>query len=494
MARAQSRFVCQACGAEFLRWEGQCRSCAEWNTLVETVVAARPRAAAAGRRGLVGVMAPVPLSAPSESPIQRLGTSIGELDRVLGGGIVPGSLLLIGGEPGVGKSTLLLQVAGGVANREAGVLYATGEESAAQVRLRAGRLGLTSGVAGDSVSVLATSEVGAIVEAATASRPALVVVDSIQTMTVEELDGPAGSVGQVRESALRLMELAKGEGIAVVLVGHVTKEGSIAGPRTLEHLVDAVIDLGGERGGVMRLLRASKNRFGSTDELGVLEMGESGLREVADPGRAFLAEHVGSAPGSVVAATMEGTRPLLVEVQALVSQAGYSTPARRASGIDPTRLALLLAVLGRRAGVALGGHDVYANLAGGLSVAEPGLDLAVTLALASSLRDRPIDTRTVAVGEIGLLGELRPVAGLDRRLREAARLGFERAIVPAARGGAAAEVPGIRVVAAANLRDALAAALGGPASRSDPATRRQQDVEPDSGTPVAVDAGARVVG
>ena len=224
--------------------------------------------------------------------------------------------------------------------------------------------------------VLATSEVGAIIEAATASRPALVVVDSIQTMTVEELDGPAGSVGQVKESALRLMELAKGQGIAVVLVGHVTKEGSIAGPRTLEHLVDAVIDLGGERGGVMRLLRATKNRFGSTDELGVLEMGEFGLREVADPGRAFLAEHVGAAPGSVVAATMEGSRPLLIEVQALVSQAGYSTPARRASGIDPTRLALLLAVLGRRAGVPLGSHDVYANLAGGLSVAEPGLDLA----------------------------------------------------------------------------------------------------------------------
>ena len=487
MARAQSRFVCQACGAEFLRWEGQCRSCAEWNTLVETVVSARPRSAGGGSggRALVGVMAPVPLSAASEGPTARLGTSLGELDRVLGGGVVPGSLLLIGGEPGVGKSTLLLQVAGGIASAAAGVLYATGEESAAQVRLRAARLGLTTGIAGDAVSVLPTSEVGAIVEAATASRPALVVVDSIQTMTVEELDGPAGSVGQVRESELRLMDLAKGQGIAVVLVGHVTKEGSIAGPRTLEHLVDAVIELGGDRGGVMRLLRASKNRFGSTDELGVLEMREDGLREVADPGRAFLAEHIGAAPGSVVAATMEGSRPLLVEVQALVSQAGYSTPARRASGIDPTRLALLLAVLGRRAGVSLGAHDVYANLAGGLTVAEPGLDLAVALALASSLRDRPIDARTVAVGEVGLLGELRPVAGLDRRLREAARLGFERAIVPAARGGAVVDVSGIRVVPAANLRDALVATLGttpAPAAAAglrDPAT---------AASPVAVDA------
>ena len=460
MARSQTRFVCQACGADFLRWEGQCRSCAAWNTLVETVVTARASArASTARSGRTAQ--PVPLSAPAEAPTPRLSTGMRELDRVLGGGIVPGSLLLIGGEPGVGKSTLLLQVAGGIAGAPdpGGVLYATGEESAAQVRLRAARLGLGGGPAADAIEVLATSEVGAIVEVARGRRPALVVVDSIQTMTVDELDGPAGSVGQVRESALRLMELAKGEGIAVVLVGHVTKDGTIAGPRTLEHLVDAVIDLGGERGGVMRLVRASKNRFGSTDELGVLEMGEDGLREVADPGRAFLAEHEGAAPGSVVAATLEGTRPLLVEVQALVSPAGYGTPARRASGIDPTRLALLLAVLGRRAGVGLGTQDVYANLAGGLTVAEPGLDLAVALALASSLRDRPIDARTVAVGEVGLLGELRPVSGLDRRLREAARLGFERAIVPAGRQ-AGAPVDGLRVVPAANLREALVAALG----------------------------------
>ncbi|HKG19219.1 MAG TPA: magnesium chelatase domain-containing protein [Candidatus Limnocylindrales bacterium] len=279
-----------------------------------------------------------------------------------------------------------------------------------------------------------------------------------------------------------------------------TKEGAIAGPRVLEHMVDAVLYLEGERHGHFRVLRAVKNRFGSTDELGVLEMREDGLREVADPGRAFLAEHVGGAPGSVVAATMEGSRPLLVEVQALVSQAGYSTPARRASGIDPTRLALLLAVLGRRAGVRLGSHDVYANLAGGLSVAEPGLDLAVALALASSLRDRPIDTRTVAVGEVGLLGELRPVAGLERRLREAARLGFERAIVPAARDGAATAVPGMRVVHAANLRDALTATLSATvgesaASRSRGAgTRAATDPVADVAEPsqsvaaVAVDA------
>ena len=474
MARAQSRFVCQACGSDYARWEGQCRSCSAWNTLVETVVTARQRATRpAARSGVARGPEPVALSAPADGPTERLPTGLGELDRVLGGGIVPGSLLLIGGEPGVGKSTLLLQVAGGVASASAGVLYATGEESAGQVRMRAARLGLGSGPAADAVAVLATSEVGAIIEAARARRPALVVVDSIQTMTVDELDGPAGSVGQVRESALRLMELAKGDGIAVVLVGHVTKDGSIAGPRTLEHLVDAVIDLGGERGGVMRLIRAAKNRFGSTDELGVLEMGESGLTEVADPGRAFLAEHEGAAPGSVVAATLEGSRPLLIEVQALVSPAGYSTPARRASGIDPTRLALLLAVLGRRAGISLGSHDVYANLAGGVTIAEPGLDLAVALALASSLRDRPIDSRTVVVGEVGLLGELRPVAGIDRRLREAARLGFQRAIVPAARAGTAAEPTDLTVVRAATLRDAVGAAIG-PTGGSDDGNRQRR--------------------
>jgi DNA repair protein RadA/Sms len=482
MARAQSRYVCQACGAEFLRWEGQCRACDAWNTLVETVVTTRPRSRP-GPVGATGGTAPVPLADVREGPLQRVSTGLAELDRVLGGGIVPGSLVLIGGEPGVGKSTLLLQVAGGVAAADRPVLYATGEESPGQVRLRAGRLGLL-GRDDVAVAVLATSEVGAVVEAARSSDPALVVVDSIQTMTVEELDGPAGSVGQVRESALRLMELAKGSGAAVVLVGHVTKDGSIAGPRTLEHLVDAVIELGGDRGGVLRVLRSVKNRFGSTDEIGVFEMRESGLVEVSDPGRAFLAERSESAPGSVVAATMEGSRPLLVEVQALVSPASYGTPARRASGVDPNRLALLLAVLGRRAGVGLGSQDVYANLAGGLTVDEPGLDLAIALALASSLRDRPVTPHTVAVGEVGLLGELRAIGGLERRLREAARLGFSRAIVPAGRGGPPA-VPGLDVVAVATLRAAIEASLG--ADRDPPRGRRPDDR-------AASPAGGRVVG
>ena len=374
---------------------------------------------------------------------------------------MPGSLVLVGGEPGVGKSTLLLQVAAGVVGPGGRVLYATGEESAAQVRLRASRLGLLDGPAGTAIDVLAASEVGGVVEHARASGPVLVVVDSIQTMTVDELDGPAGSVGQVKESALRLMDLAKGDGIAVMLVGHVTKDGSIAGPKTLEHLVDAVLELGGERSGVLRVVRATKNRFGSTEEIGVFELGERGLSEVADPGRAFLVEHDVAAAGSVVAAMMEGSRPLLVEVQALMATAGFGTPARRVSGIDPNRLALLLAVLGRRAGVGLGGHDVYANLAGGLAVAEPGLDLPLALALASSFRDRPLRPGTVAVGEVGLLGELRNVGGLERRLKEAARLGFVRAIVPASGRGRPPVVAGLEVSAVPTLREAIRIGLAG---------------------------------
>jgi len=302
MARAESRFVCQTCGAAFLRWEGQCRSCQSWNTLVETIVRVPARAdgakaSARAGRGSSGAPAvpaaeAVTLSRVETPAVPRTSTGLGEVDRVLGGGLVAGSLVLVGGEPGVGKSTLLLQVAAGVASAagETGgrVLYATGEESAAQVRLRASRLGLADGHPGEAIEVLAAGDVGSIAEHARATRPALVVVDSIQTMTVDELEGPAGSVGQVRESALRLMDLAKGESIAVILVGHVTKDGSIAGPKTLEHLVDAVLELGGERSGVLRVLRASKNRFGSTEEIGVLELGERGLVEVDDPGRAFL--------------------------------------------------------------------------------------------------------------------------------------------------------------------------------------------------------------
>ena len=401
-------------------------------------------------------------------------SGIGEMDRVLGGGLVPGSIVLLGGEPGIGKSTLLLQAAAGLAATAGEVLYATGEESAGQVRLRAGRLGLLEGTAGERIRVVAETDVERIAELAREIRPVVLIVDSIQTVTVDELEGPAGSVGQVRESALRLMALAKQDGVSVIVVGHVTKDGTLAGPKTLEHLVDTVLALEGERSASLRLLRATKNRFGSTEEVGVFEMVERGLAEVADPGRAFLAAADEHAPGSVVGATLEGSRPLLVEVQALVAPGGYGAPRRTASGIDTNRLALLVAVLGRRAGVGLGSHDVYANLAGGLDLADPGLDLPLALALASSLRDRPVPHDLIAIGEVGLLGELRPVPGLDRRLREAARLGFRTAVVPKTRHGGSSEVPGLTVFAVSNLRDAIGRALAGQA----PAGPR-----PDTGLP-----------
>jgi DNA repair protein RadA/Sms len=468
VAKAQSRYVCQSCAEVYLRWEGQCRACGAWNSLVETLVREPSRSTksanhpAGSTRG--GAVA---LADLHEAGVPRLPVGIGEFDRVLGGGLVPGSLVLVGGEPGIGKSTLVLQVAAGVAARvsesDGWVMYATGEESGAQVRLRASRLGLLGEPAGQAVRVVAASDVEQIAGLAVEQRPALVVVDSIQTMTAGGLDGPAGSVGQVRESALRLMEVAKGEGIAVILIGHVTKDGSLAGPKTLEHLVDAVLSLEGERYAALRLLRASKNRFGSTEEVGVFEMGELGLAEVADPARAFLVEHERPAPGSVVAPTLEGSRPILVEVQALVAPTAYGTPRRTASGVDPNRLALLVAVLGRRAGIGLASHDVYANLAGGLTVDEPGLDLPLAIALASSLRDVPVRPGTVAIGEVGLLGELRAVSGLERRLREAARLGFTRAVVPPlARSAAAPAVPGLEVVCVATLGAALEAVLAGP--------------------------------
>jgi DNA repair protein RadA/Sms len=472
VARQQSRYICQTCGAAHLRWEGQCRTCGGWNTLVETVVRESDarRKVGPGQGAADRADRPQSLAGLREAELVRIPTGIGEIDRVLGGGLVPGSVVLLGGEPGIGKSTLLLQAAAGLATgaggnapaaagRE-GVLYATGEESAGQVRLRAGRLGLLEGMPADRISVVAASEVGRIVDLAREARPIALIVDSIQTVTVDELEGPAGSVGQVRECALRLMEMAKGDNIAVIIVGHVTKDGTLAGPKTLEHLVDAVLNLEGERTSTLRLLRATKNRFGSTEEVGVFEMAERGLAEVADPGRAFLAATDEHAPGSVAGATLEGSRPLLVEVQALVAPGGYGTPRRTASGLDANRMALLVAVLGRRAGIGLGSHDVYANLAGGLELDDPGLDLPLCLALASSLRDRPVPRDLVAIGEVGLLGELRPVPGLARRLREAARLGFRSAIVPLSRRGDVPLIAGMEVSAAPNLRTAIGQAVG----------------------------------
>ena len=392
---------------------------------------------------------------------------IGELDRVLGGGLVAGSVVLLGGEPGIGKSTLLLQVAAGIADG-ATVLYATGEESAAQVRLRAARLGLTSGPSGDRDPGRRRDRASdRIVELARADRPGLLVVDSVQTVASDELDGPPGSVGQVREAALRLMELAKAEGVPVVLVGHVTKDGTLAGPKTLEHLVDVVLSVEGDRTGGLRLVRATKNRYGSTEEVGVFEMAERGLVEVADPARAFLADHDAPAPGSVVAPVLEGSRPLLVEVQALVAPSGAPSPRRTASGIDANRLALLVAVLGRRAGIGLSGHDVYANLAGGLTVGEPGPRPAAG-AGARLVPPRPPARRRAPwrSARSGCSASCARSGGLDRRLREAARLGFTRAIVPRSRTAAGRRRrPGVEVVVVGSLAEALRAALGGPDRR-----------------------------
>ena len=472
MARTESRYVCGTCGDAFLRWEGQCRTCGAWNSLVETVVREPKRAERARIARASGAVATAqPLAGVGGSEAPRLPVGIGELDRVLGGGLVPGSVVLLGGEPGIGKSTLLLQMVAALVSgpgAERGALYATGEESAAQVHLRAGRLGLLAGPAGERVRILAEHEVGRIVEEARANPPEVVVVDSIQTATVDDLEGAAGSVGQVREATLRLMEFAKGEGTAVILAGHVTKDGSIAGPKTLEHLVDAVVNLEGERFAALRLLRASKNRFGSTEEVGVFEMRDAGLSEVTDPGRAFLGEHDEPAPGSVIAPTMEGSRPSWsrsrrssrrpVRGARPTSQRPRPQPAE-SPGRGPRSAGRHRAVRPRR--LRQPGRRPVGD------GARPGP--AIALALASSLRDRPLIGGTVAIGEVGLLGELRPVAGLERRLREAARLGFGRAIVPAgAKGDRPLSVSGMDVIVVASLADAVRGALAaGPVARGE---------------------------
>ncbi len=457
MAKQESRYVCGTCGATSLRWEGQCRSCGGWNTLVETVVD-KPRTGSAGaRRKAVAAPEVTPLNQVAAHDTQRLVIGLREVDRVLGGGLVPGSVVLLGGEPGIGKSTLVLAVCGRVASEDARVLYASGEESAAQLRLRATRLGLDGATA---IDVLAETSVERIVAAAAATAPALLIVDSIQTLTTDELDGPQGSVGQVRAAAALLQAYAKENAVPVLLVGHVTKDGTLAGPKTLEHLVDVVLTLEGERFSGLRLLRSAKNRFGSTEEVGVFEMAGAGLIEVADPGGAFLEPDSLGAPGVAVAATLEGSRPLLVEVQALVAPQVHGSPRRTAAGLDNQRLALLIAVLARRAGMNLASYDVYANIVGGLTVEEPTLDLPLALALASALRDKPLAAGTVSCGEIGLTGELRPVNVLGRRLREAARLGFTRAIVPRNTGrGEELEDAQLELIRVATLREAIAAAL-----------------------------------
>ena len=441
-------FVCQQCGNQYPKWVGRCPSCNGWNTLVEERVVAPPK----GRGPARAPRSPVALKDVPADTQERLATGMGELDRVLGGGIVRGSLVLLGGDPGIGKSSLLMQASAHLASRGP-VLYVSGEESAAQVKLRATRFGLGA----SEILMLAETDLGAVIEAIRRIRPVFTVIDSIQTMSSDAIGSAAGGVAQVRECTARFLEVAKGDDVPLFLVGHVTKEGAVAGPRVLEHIVDAVLYLEGERFHAYRILRATKNRFGSTDEVGVFEMAETGLVEVANPSEAFLQERSRGVPGSVVVPTVEGTRPLLVEVQALVTRTSFGLPRRTVNGADLQRVVLLLAVLAKRAGLDLGSHDVYVNLVGGLRVREPAVDLALAAAVASALRDRAADPRTIFVGELGLGGELRRVQRLGARLREAERLGFTRAIVPAGsladRDGAALEVVG-----AADLRGALVAA------------------------------------
>jgi len=417
----------------------------------------RPGRAAAAERSRAGSAAATaaiePIGSVSSAEAQRLASGMGEVDRVLGGGLVPGSIVLFGGDPGIGKSTLLLQLAARLARAGHRVLYVSGEESARQVRGRAERVDAVV----DNLGLLATTELEVAIAAIEATSPAFAVVDSVQTMASGDLSGPAGSVGQVREVASRLAEVAKAGSTAVALVGHVTKEGTVAGPRTLEHLVDAVIYLEGERLGTTRLMRAAKNRFGSTDEVGVLEMRGDGLVEVKDASRFFLESEQPPVAGSAVTIALEGTRPLAVEIQALVAPGGYGSPRRATTGIDVNRVLMLIAVLARHAGVNLSGHDVYVNVAGGLRIDEPAADLAVATALASSLRERPVRAGTVLAGELSLSGRLRAASRAERRQLEATRLGFERLITGPRHDGRAG--PSGPISSAADIRAALALAL-----------------------------------
>jgi DNA repair protein RadA/Sms len=429
MARSASLFACSSCGHESPKWHGRCPGCGEWNTLVEETRSPGP-ADGAGRSRSARALKPVALGEVQAPRVERLRTGIGELDRVLGGGIVPGSLVLIGGSPGIGKSTLTSGALGKLAAAGRSVLYVSGEESAAQVKLRAQRLG----PAALTVPIVAETDLDSVLATIEAERPEVCVVDSVQVLYDPALSGSPGSVGQVREVAGRLMRVAKERSVAVILVGHVTKEGSIAGPRVLEHLVDCVLSFEGERERTYRTLRSLKNRFGSTSEVGVFEMNEHGLVEVEDASARFAGEAT-RAPGSVVLCAMEGSRPLLVEVQALVAPSELVPPRRVANGVDRNRLALVLAVLARHGGAALGGSDVFVSVAGGVRVDEPGADLAIALALASAARGTELggEQPLAAFGELGLTGELRHVGHADRRIAEARKFGLTNVLHPGER-------------------------------------------------------------
>jgi DNA repair protein RadA/Sms len=454
MAKTRTRWICQNCGRTTPRHMGRCPGCGEWNTMVETIE--QPEKPAGEVSGMLQSK-PQRLPEIEAGGLERLPMPMGEFARVLGGGVVPGSLILVGGDPGIGKSTLLLQTAGVMADTTGQpVLYVSGEESARQIKMRADRLDVRH----EDLFVVTETNLEAILHHAQEIKPWLMVVDSIQTVTSEDLTSAAGSISQVRRAASRFQGWAKASGVAVFLVGHVTKSGSIAGPKTLEHIVDTVLYLEGDRFHTYRLLRSVKNRFGATSEVGVFEMQERGMIEVANPSEMFLAERMVNAPGSAIAVTMEGTRPLLVEIQALASHTSFGHPRRTANGVDYNRLLLIAAVLTRRVGLKLFDQDVFANVIGGLQVEEPAADLSVAVAIASSVRDRPVAADLAVIGEVGLSGEVRSVGHTAARLKEAAQLGFRRCIIPRSlRRGSESLPDGIETIPVRSVVEAVGKAL-----------------------------------
>lgn len=468
MAKTQTRYVCQQCGRTSPRPLGRCPQCGAWGSMVEEIVVPAAPSIPSSGRGLSGGTHPRRLEEIEGDVEERLALPMAEFARVLGGGVVPGSIVLVGGDPGIGKSTLMLQVALEMASAGR-VLYVSGEESERQIKMRALRLLRPEETNGsdnrsgvklpEELFLVTETSLPAILEHIAAVQPRLVVVDSIQTVYLPEMESTAGSISQVRECASRLRELAKASGTAVFVIGHVTKEGVIAGPRVLEHIVDTVLYLEGDRFQAYRLLRSVKNRFGATSEVGVFEMRERGMVEVTNPSEAFLAERLVNAPGSAIAVTMEGTRPLLVELQGLTSPSSFGNPRRTPNGVDINRLLLIVAVLTRRLGLHLGEQDVFINVVGGLRVSEPAADLAIAAAITSSYRDQPIRADAVLIGEVGLSGELRTVGQMDARLREATRLGFRLAVVPKRLRRGERWPQNIQIVEARSLREALNHAL-----------------------------------
>jgi DNA repair protein RadA/Sms len=468
MSKTRTQYVCQQCGKISAREMGRCPQCGSWNSFVEEIIAPPAGEARRTASSLYDRSAPQRLRDLEGESEERLPMGIGEFARVLGGGLVPGSVTLIGGDPGIGKSTLLLQLALEMAQQFV-VLYVSGEESERQIRMRARRLlgedqnGADGKPAAnhppDDLYLVTETSLPVILEHVNVIKPRLLIVDSIQTTYLPELESSAGSVSQVRETASKLRELAKSSGVAVFLIGHVTKEGAIAGPRVLEHIVDTVLYLEGDRFQSYRLLRSVKNRFGATSEVGVFEMAERGMSEVPNPSQAFLAERMVNAPGSAIAVTMEGTRPLLVEIQGLTSPTPFGNPRRTANGVDYNRLLLITAVLTRRLGMRLGEQDIFVNVVGGLTIDEPAADLAIAAAIASSYRNAPLRADLALMGEVGLSGELRMVGQISARLKEAAALGFKAALVPRRIGHAEPWPAGIQVIEARSLRQALEAAL-----------------------------------